>query len=77
MSTMTTGAPILSRTKSLVEPTKNLGMEAYYKTKIEELELALVEKKQNLRRLEATRNEMNMLVKNLKEELYLLLQPAS
>jgi len=60
-----------------VEPTKNLGMEAYYKTKIEELELALVEKKQNLRRLEATRNEMNMLVKNLKEELYLLLQPAS
>jgi len=77
MSTMTTGAPILSRTKSLVEPTMNLGMEAYYKTKIEELELALVEKKQNLRRLEATRNEMNMLVKNLKEELYLLLQPAS
>ena len=52
-------------------------MEAYYKTKIEELELALVEKKNNLRRLEAQRNEMNTLVKNLKEELYLLLQPAS
>jgi len=28
-------------------------LEAYYKTKIEELELALVEKKNNLRRLEA------------------------
>ena len=39
------GAPILTRTKSLVEPTQNKGMEAYYKTKIEELELALVEKK--------------------------------
>ena len=48
-------------------------MEAYYRTKIEELELALVEKKNNLRRLEAQRNEMNTLVKNLKEELYLLL----
>jgi 26S proteasome regulatory subunit T6 len=52
-------------------------MESYYKSKIEELELALIEKKNNLRRLEAQRNEMNILVKNLKEELYLLLQPAS
>jgi 26S proteasome regulatory subunit T6 len=48
-------------------------MESYYKSKIEELELALIEKKNNLRRLEAQRNEMNILVKNLKEELYLLL----
>lgn len=71
------GAPILARTKSLVEPAQNKGMEAYYKTKIEELELALVEKKNNLRRLEAQRNEMNTLVKNLKEELHLLLMPAS
>jgi 26S proteasome regulatory subunit T6 len=52
-------------------------MESFYKSKIEELEMALIEKKQNLRRLEAQRNEMNTLVKNLKEELYLLLQPAS
>ena len=64
---------ILARTKSLVEPTAHKGMESYYKSKIEELEMALIEKKQNLRRLEAQRNEMNMLVKNLKEELYLLL----
>ena len=52
-------------------------MESYYKSKIEELEMALIEKKNNLRRLEAQRNEMNTLVKNLKEELHLLLQPAS
>lgn len=68
---------ILSRTKSLVEPTPHKGLESYYKSKIEELEMALIEKKNNLRRLEAQRNEMNTLVKNLKEELYLLLQPAS
>jgi len=52
-------------------------MESYYKSKIEDLEMALIEKKNNLRRLEAQRNEMNTLVKNLKEELHLLLQPAS
>ena len=44
---------------------------------MEQLELKIQEKKNNLRRLEAQRNEMNNLVKNLKEELYLLLQPAS
>jgi len=68
---------ILSRTKSLVEVAPHKGMESYYKSKIEELEMALIEKKNNLRRLEAQRNEMNTLVKNLKEELHLLLQPAS
>ena len=68
---------ILTTTKSLVEPKEHKGLESYYKSKIEELEMALIEKKNNLRRLEAQRNEMNTLVKNLKEELYLLLQPAS
>jgi hypothetical protein len=64
---------ILHRTKSLVEVPPHKGMEAYYKSKIEELEMALIDKKNNLRRLEAQRNEMNTLVKNLKEELHLLL----
>ena len=49
------------------------GVESYYRKRIEELELKITEKKSNLRRLEAQRNEMNNLVKNLKEELYLLL----
>lgn len=45
--------PVLERTKSLVEPKKMMGLEKYYRTKIEELELALLEKKNNLRRLSA------------------------
>ncbi len=68
---------ILERTQSLVQDQPSLGLESYYKKKVEELELQILEKKSNLRRLEAQRNEMNNLVKNLKEELYLLLQPAS
>lgn len=68
---------ILERTQSLVAQEPSQGLESYYKKKVEELELKILEKKANLRRLEAQRNEMNNLVKNLKEELYLLLQPAS
>jgi 26S proteasome regulatory subunit T6 len=49
------------------------GLESYYKKKVEDLEMKIIEKRANLRRLEAQRNEMNNLVKNLKEELYLLL----
>ena len=64
---------ILERTQSLVEEKPTSGLESYYKKKVEELELKIQEKKNNLRRLEAQRNEMNNLVKNLKEELYLLL----
>ena len=68
---------ILDRTQSLVQEKDTSGLESYYKKKVEELELKIQEKKSNLRRLEAQRNEMNNLVKNLKEELYLLLSPAS
>ena len=68
---------ILERTQSLVQEHPTSGLESYYKKKVEELELKILDKRSNLRRLEAQRNEMNTLVKNLKEELYLLLQPAS
>ncbi|TNV87098.1 hypothetical protein FGO68_gene1276 [Halteria grandinella] len=68
---------ILERTQSLVAEKPTVGMESYYKKKVEELEMRILEKRQNLRRLEAQRNEMNNLVKNLKEELHLLLMPAS
>ena len=57
----------------MVEEKPTQGIESYYKKKVEELELKIQEKRNNLRRLEAQRNEMNNLVKNLKEELYLLL----
>ena len=35
------------------------GLRAYYKAKIEEFEIAVRDKTQNLRRLEAQRNELN------------------
>jgi 26S proteasome regulatory subunit T6 len=68
---------LLERTNTLVAAKSMNGFEPYYRNKIEELEVKIAEKKNNLRRLEATRNETNTLVKNLKEELYYLLQPSS
>ena len=44
---------ILQRTKSLVEPKRMTGLEPYYRKKIAEMEIRLVEKQNNLRRLEA------------------------
>lgn len=35
------------------------GLKSYYVTKIEELQLIVTEKTQNLRRLQAQRNELN------------------
>lgn len=68
---------IIQRTKSLVEPKRMTGLEPYYRKKIAEMEIRLVEKQNNLRRLEAQRNEMNSKVKDLKEELHKLLESAS
>ena len=68
---------ILQRTQSLVEPKKQTGLESYFLKKIAEMEVRLVEKQNNLRRLEAQRNEMNSKVKDLKEELHKLLEGAS
>jgi 26S proteasome regulatory subunit T6 len=53
------------------------GLKSYYKTKIEELEASIIDKQQNLRRLEAQRNELNSKVRMLKEELQLLQEPGS
>merc|ERR1719266_3125668 len=68
---------ILQRTKSLVETKTHSGMVSYYLQKIEQMETKIIEKQNNLRRLEAQRNEMNTKVKDLKEELYKLLEPSS
>lgn len=53
------------------------GMDSYYHTKIAELEAAIREKNSTTRRLEAQRNELNSKVRQLKEELSLLLESGS
>ncbi|KTW29971.1 26S protease regulatory subunit 8 [Pneumocystis jirovecii RU7] len=50
---------------------------SFFIRKIEEAELQINEKTQNLRRLEAQRNELNAKVRLLREELQLLQEPAS
>ncbi|KAK9759837.1 26S proteasome regulatory subunit 8, partial [Basidiobolus ranarum] len=53
------------------------GIKSFYKAKIEECELTINEKTQNLRRLEAQRNALNTKVRLLREELQLLQEPGS
>ena len=53
------------------------GLKDYYKNKIESLEIQVRDKSNNLRRLEAQRNELNSRVRLLKEELQLLQEPGS
>ncbi|KAJ1984768.1 26S proteasome regulatory subunit 8 [Dimargaris verticillata] len=55
----------------------NQGLHDYYVSKIQETELVIVDKTQNLRRLEAQRNALNAKVRLLKEELQLLQEPGS
>jgi hypothetical protein len=45
--------PVLTRVKSLVESVPRKGLEPYYSQKIEEMEIKIIEKRSNLRRLEA------------------------
>lgn len=53
------------------------GIQTYYVSKIEELEQSIRDKRQNLSRLEALRNEMNTVVRNLKEEIQKLQEEGS
>lgn len=53
------------------------GIQSYYVSKIEQLEQAIRDKRQNLSRLEALRNEMNTSVRNLKEEIQKLQEEGS
>merc|ERR550534_2385741 len=56
---------------------KGDGLKQYYVTKIEELQTVVSDKVQNLRRLQAQRNELNAKVRMLREELQLLQEQGS
>merc|ERR1712184_31932 len=53
------------------------GLKKYYTAKIEKLQLTVTERNQNLRRLQAQRNELNAKVRMLSEELQLLQEQGS
>ena len=53
-------------------PSSAEGLRQYYVAKVEKLQLVVAERTQNLRRLQAQRNEMNAKVRMLSEELQLL-----
>lgn len=53
------------------------GLRDYYVAKIEQLQLLVSEKTQNLRRLQAQRNELNAKVRLLREELQMLQEQGS
>lgn len=53
------------------------GIRPYYCSKIDELDIVLQDKTQNVRRLEAQRNDLNSQVRKLRDELSLLQEPGS
>lgn len=53
------------------------GLKSYLKNKIDDIELVVNEKQNNLRRLQAQRNELNAKVRLLREELQLLQEQCS
>lgn len=55
----------------------SVGLTGYYRSKMDGLESAIRAKQDNLRRLQAQRNELNSRVRSLREELQLLQEPGS
>ncbi|KAI9914874.1 hypothetical protein PsorP6_008014 [Peronosclerospora sorghi] len=62
---------------AMVAMDDSVGLTSYYEQKIEHLELTVRDETQNLRRLQAQRNELNSKVRLLREELQLLQEPGS
>lgn len=57
--------------------THKSGISSFFNQKIQDYEIQLAAKTQNLRRLEAQRNTLNSKVRALKDELKLLQEPGS
>ncbi|KAJ3413705.1 26S protease regulatory subunit 8 [Chytridiales sp. JEL 0842] len=72
-------AELAEHQREMVQENTNDGKAilAYYKNKIEELETMSTLQTQNLRRLEAQRNQLNAKVRLLRDELKLLQEPSS
>ena len=66
---MTVSSPLTQPPQQASSPE---GLRQYYVAKIEKLQLTVTERNQNLRRLQAQRNELNAKVRMLSEELQLL-----
>jgi len=56
---------------------KQRGLSKFFQSKIDELEIKLQDRLENLRRLEAQRNDLNTKVRKLREEIALLQEPGS
>jgi 26S proteasome regulatory subunit T6 len=74
-SVVMSASPIKSPTQEQ-RGTEN-SLKAYYKKKIEDAQQQLAEKSQNVRRLQAQRNELNSKVRSLKDELMQLHEQGS
>jgi 26S proteasome regulatory subunit T6 len=70
-------AVVSSRPTGPTSTGEDKGIRSYYLSKIDELELVVRERTQNLQRLKAQRNEWNAKVRLLREELHHLQEPGS
>jgi 26S proteasome regulatory subunit T6 len=69
-----TGSRLLTKVN---QPQEAVGLKNYYLNKLEQLQIAVTEKQQDFRRLQAQRNELNAKVRMLNEELQLLQEQGS
>jgi 26S proteasome regulatory subunit T6 len=70
-------AVIMASANAMATGGLNVGLTSYYQSKMDGLEGKIREKQENLRRLQAQRNELNSKVRSLREELQLLQEPGS
>lgn len=74
---MATAKVMSSRPTGPTTSGEDKGVRSYYLSKIDELEVVVRERTQNLQRLKAQRNEWNAKVRLLREELHHLQEPGS
>lgn len=75
--TTTSTASSSSSSSSSTSVVPKHGVRDYYVKKIEDLSAQVRDEQKAQRRLEAKRNELNLRVRDLKDEIYLLQQPSS